>query len=32
MNVSIYSVLRATKNEDERTYIFSKNAKKLLSD
>lgn len=29
---SILSVLRATKNEDERTYIFSKNAKKLLSD
>lgn len=27
---SILSVLRATKNEDERTLIFSKNAKRLL--
>lgn len=27
---SILSVLRATENEDERTYIFSKNAKRLL--
>lgn len=27
---SILSVLRATKNEDERTFIFSKNAKRLL--
>ena len=29
---SILSVLRATQNEDERTYIFSKNAKRLLGD
>ena len=29
---SILSVLRATKNEDERTLIFSKNAKRLLGD
>lgn len=27
---SILSVLRATKNENERTFIFSKNAKRLL--
>ena len=27
---SILSVLRATQNEDERTYIFSENAKRLL--
>lgn len=29
---SILSVLRATRNEDERTAIFSKNAKRLLRD
>jgi len=29
---SILSVLRATKNEDERTFIFSKNAKRLLNE
>ncbi len=29
---SILSVLRATKNEDERTCIFSENAKRLLED
>lgn len=29
---SILSVLRATKNEDDRTFIFSKNAKRLLSE
>ena len=27
---SILSVLRAPKNENERTFIFSKNAKRLL--
>ena len=27
---SILSVLRATKNENERTFIFSENAKRLL--
>ena len=27
---SILSVLRATKNENERIFIFSKNAKRLL--
>jgi len=29
---SILSVLRATKNEEERTFIFSENAKRLLRD
>lgn len=29
---SILSVLRATKNESERTFIFSKNAKRLLKE
>lgn len=29
---SILSVLRAIKNESERTFIFSKNAKRLLRD
>lgn len=28
---SVLSVLRATKNEEERAFIFSKNAKKLLN-
>ena len=29
---SILSVLRATKNENERIFIFSKNAKRLLNE